>query len=41
MKIFFSIKIYAICGASSRKPNNVGEKIFFFLADPSSPYSKL
>ena len=30
-----------ICGASSRKPYNVGEKIFFFLADLNSPYSKL
>ena len=29
-----------ICGASSRKPYNVGEKIFFFLADLNSPYSK-
>ena len=31
----------SICGASSRKPYNVGEKIFFFLADLNSPDSKL
>ena len=30
-----------ICGASSRKPYNVWEKIFFFLADLNSPDSKL
>ena len=30
-----------ICGALSRKPYNVGEKIFFFLADLNSPDSKL
>ena len=30
-----------ICGASSRKPYNVGEKVFFFLADLNSPDSKL
>ena len=30
-----------ICGASSRKPYNVGENIFFFLADLNSPDYKL
>ena len=30
-----------ICGASSRKPYNVGENIFFFLADLNSPDTKL
>ena len=33
--------IIVICGASSRKPYNGGKKLFFFLADLNSPYSKL
>ena len=34
-------KTEKICGASSQKPYNVGEKIFIFLADLNSQDSKL
>ena len=37
---FLNYKTY-ICGASSRKPYNLGEKIFIFLADLNSPDSKI
>ena len=39
--VLIGMLIVSICGASSRKPYNVGEKIFFFLADLNSPDSKL
>ena len=39
--IIIMIIIRIMCGASSRKPYNVGEKIFIFLADLNSPDSKL